>query len=210
MSTVASSTIFNVRGPANQPDRLHPGMALGAVALALFGAIWLAAGASAAYPAAWPALVGIAAGAIALVTWSLTTFRRHRRTDASPPDAATKKRMRRGFMLINAVQWMLIGTVIPVLHAVGHADSIRAAIILVVGVHFVPLARLLDYPGYYWTTLGLLLVAGCDLFVSGHPGLVLGAAGVVLWVSAVRVLWVMRGDPARGAAGGTSGDVMSL
>lgn len=204
MSTVAGSTNFSSQGAENQSETLHPGMALGAVALALFGAIWLAAGANADHPAGWLVLLGVAAGAFALLTWALTTFRRRRRAEAGPPDAATKKRLRRGFILINTVQWMLIGTLIPVLHAVGNADSIRAAIILVVGIHFVPLARLLNYRRYYWTTLGLVLVAGFDFFVSRrYPSLVLAAVGVVLWASAVALLWAMRGDQVIDAAGDT-------
>ena len=200
MNNEASHFIFPAKVAMNQSHTMHPGMALGGVALALFGAMWLA-GASGAYLGGWPALAGVAAGALAIAAWALATFRARRRAYGGAPDDGAGTRLRKGFMLINAVQWSLIGLAIPLLNAVGHGDWIRPVVIFVVGVHFVPLARMLDYRGYYWTTLGLVLVAGCDVMLKGgHAGLALAATGVVLWASAVGLLCAMQWQAARDTA----------
>jgi len=177
----------------NRARDMHPGMALGGVFLTLFGAVWLAS-ASRMVLAGWPAFVAIAGIALAIVVWAMATFFARRCVVAGTVDQAARRRLRRGFMLVNAVQWSLIGLAIGVLNAVGHGNWIAPAVIFVVGVHFVPLGRMLGYRGYYLTATGLVLTAAAECLVKGdHTALSLGATGAILWASAVGLLWALRG-----------------
>lgn len=112
----------------NQSSTMHPGMALGGVFLRVFGAIWLAFACDA-YPGSWPALAGIAVGALAIVSWALATFKARRRAYAGTVDDDARKRLSKGFMLINAAQWSLIVLAILVLNAMGHGNLTMPAII---------------------------------------------------------------------------------
>jgi hypothetical protein len=178
----------------------HPGVALGGVFLSLFGALWLA-GASIRYLGTSPAaLAAIAVGAAAIAAWGLALFRRRR--PAYGADAAARKRLARAFMVVNAVQWSLIGFLILALNVTGHVAWIVPGVIFIVGVHFVPLARLFRYRGYDATAAALVLVAVLD-FVAGAgdravaPSLL--ATGAILWISAIVLLRAMQ--PRRAAGG---------
>lgn len=180
----------------------HPGVALGGVFLSLFGALWLA-GASVRYLGTSPAaLAAIAAGAAAIAAWGVTLFRRRR--PAYGADAAARKRLARSFMVVNAVQWSLIGLLILALNVTGHVAWIVPGVILIVGVHFVPLARLFRYRGYMATAAALVLVAVLDGVAGAGDRTVapsLLATGAVLWISAIVLLRAMQ---PRHAAGGMS------
>jgi hypothetical protein len=182
----------------------HPGMALGGIFLSLFGATWLA-GACYLYlgagPAASAAILAVVVGAIGIAGCSLATFRARRRVYAGTPDPAGGKRIRRSLMQVNAAQWSLIGLVILVMNASGHAEWIMPGVVFLVGMHFFPLARIFGYRGYDLTAACLVLVAVLDSLTSGaHAALTLFATGAILWASAIALLRAVRHAPAdRGA-----------
>jgi hypothetical protein len=178
----------------------HPGVALGGVFLSLFGALWLA-GASVRYLGTSPAaLAAIAAGAAAIAAWGLALFRRRRPVYGF--DAAARKRLARSFMVVNAVQWSLIGLLILALNVTGHIAWIVPGVIFIVGVHFVPLARLFRYRGYDATAAALVLVAVLDVIAGAGDRAIapsLLATGAILWISAIVLLRAMQ--PRRAAGG---------
>ena len=172
----------------------HPCLALGGVFLSLFGATWLV-GASYQYAGiSVPLLACIALLTVALASWSLMTFFRRRATYTGARDVEAGKRIRKSLMLVNITQWSIIGLLILLLNVTNHVAWIMPGVIFVVGVHFLPLAHILQYRGYYLTALGLVLVAVIDsaLGVPGHGIAVsLLATGAILWASAFLLLSTM-------------------
>lgn len=188
-----------------QPQALHPSMALGGVFMALFGAIWLAAADYQAFGGTLLALAGmlvIAAGAIGLVAWSRATFKAGLLDEAATRDPVAIKRLRRQFMLINAVQWIAVGLAVMLMNVFAHPAWIAPAVILIVGLHFVPLARLFGYRGYVVTAAALVLVALIDVLAGaeGHVALTLFATGAILWATTAALLRALQPGAASGTA----------
>lgn len=175
-----------------KPSHHHPSLALGGIFLSLFGATWLF---GASYEYAGPSLpipAAIAIATMALTAWAITTFRARRAAFTGTSDAAAGKRIRKGFMLVNAVQWSIIGLAVLLLNITGHVAWIMPAVILVVGLHFFPLAKLMRYGGYKLTALALVMVAVATLLFGGDGNgsiaLTLLATGAILWLSAIALL----------------------
>jgi uncharacterized membrane protein YecN with MAPEG domain len=167
-------------------------MALGGIFLSLFGATWLCgAGYEYAGPNL-PLLAAIVIGALALTAWAVATFRARRRSFAGASDAAAGQRVRKVFMIVNAVQWTGIGLAVLLLNLTGHVAWILPVVIWIVGVHFFPLARLFRYQGYILTGLALILVSVLTLLYGSEIGasiaLTLLATGAILWLTAVVLL----------------------
>lgn len=189
-----------------QSQALHPSMALGGLFMALFGSIWLAAADYQSFGGTVVALAGmlvIAAGAIGLVMWARATFKAGLAGHAGARDPAANKHLRRRFMLINAMQWIAVGLAVMLMNVFAHVEWIAPAVILIVGLHFIPLARLFGYRGYYVTAAALVLVALLDVLAGaeGHVALTLFATGAILWATTVALLRALQpGANGRGAA----------
>jgi hypothetical protein len=173
----------------------HPSMALGGIFLSLFGATWLCgAGYEYAGPNL-PLLAAIVIAALLMTAWAIATFRARSRGFTGTGDAAAGKRVRKGFMIVNAVQWSSIGLAVLLLNLTGHVAWILPAVILVVGLHFFPLAKLLRYGGYNLTALALVLVAILTFLFGGSGNasiaLTLLATGAILWLSAIALLYTV-------------------
>lgn len=166
-------------------------MALGGIFLFLFGATWLC-GASYEYAGAnLPLLAAIVIAALALTAWAIATFRARRRSFTGTDATTGARRIRKGFMIVNAVQWASIGLAVLLLNVTGHVAWIMPAVILVMGLHFFPLAKLLRYRAYNLTALALVLVAVLALAGNGKGDTVaisLLATGAILWLTAVALL----------------------
>jgi hypothetical protein len=80
----------------------------------------------------------------------------------------------RGYLVVTALEVVVIGVGNRLLSATGHPDYVIAWVALVVGIHFLALGRLF-FPGFYWLGAGMV-VAG--LFGAGVGAVGGGAAGV--------------------------------
>lgn len=117
---------------------------------------------------------------------------------ANSTSTATQPRMlhpnwKLRFYVVGLVQSLAIVVVILALLTVELLSVIPAAISLVVGVHFVPLARIFDQPEYRWTGLGLCVVGVVGLLAlaptddaTARNTVGIGAA-VVLWATSLAV-----------------------
>ncbi|QIS20156.1 hypothetical protein [Nocardia terpenica] len=103
-------------------------------------------------------VVGIGGGAVCF---------RHRTGDAPATDPSARRR----YGIVVGVEFGVVAIVAAVLGASGHSAFISVAIAAVVGVHFYPLASILNDPG-----LQPLSVLTCLVAV---VGLVAGIAGAV-------------------------------
>jgi hypothetical protein len=162
----------------------------GALILAFFATVWWIVGLRAAGHA--PALLYpvpiVVAVALANVLWYV------RRPRGAVPDAVDEaKEERRGRLVgwASAAEGIAIFVAANVLVNTGHRDALAPAIALIVGAHFVPLARGLPAPTYYATALALAGLGAGSLTIT-DPATRLtvvsaGAAGV-LWLTAVSAL----------------------
>ena len=171
------------------------GLAIGAMFFALFGALWLLNADQLAHVRGWipVALVLAVTLLLCLAAWRvLRTRRSAMRTVRDTPQA---QRMRRDFRTINTLQWIAAVVVVLTLRRL-HLDAwIAPAIMLIVGVHFLPLARVFRYRPHVLTGAVLIVTALLYPIASaGGPASALGSlvAGATLWLAA---LWSLRPVP---------------
>jgi hypothetical protein len=169
----------------------HPSLALGGAFLSLFGAVWLAAASFKYAGTTLSTLIPIAILTLLMTAWAVATFRSRRRVFSGTSDSAAGKRIRKGFIVVNIVQWSSIGIAVLLLALTDHAAWIMPCVILVTGLHFFPLAKLLSYRGYNLTGMALILVALLYMVFGGKGHSVvlsLLATGAILWASAIALL----------------------
>ena len=147
------------------PEGAHQGRAIGALVMTAFGAIWMISGANALSLLNWEIwlIVAILTGLLGLVALlRLQAARRIPKTPATASQSKSIQTLRRRFGIILAFEWVPILLVAFVFGRTGHPDFILPAIAVIVGLHFIPLARLFNSPLYYWTGIGFVLVSVAD------------------------------------------------
>lgn len=107
--------------------------------------------------------------------------------------AAPEERKRRGRIvgIASAVEGVAIFAAVTVLVNLGRRDLIAPAVAIIVGVHFLPLARWFPAPIYYLTAALLVAVGMAGAGVQDLPARVLTVgigAAAVLWLSCGVVL----------------------
>lgn len=162
--------------------------AIGATFLAIFGAAWLALWNYRTAPARLVAFGLIAAGAVAILAAARARYRRYAAVAADLAETPAQQRRQRWFHIINVVQWVLILIVGNVLANLGLGAWVIPAAILIVGLHFLPLAWLFSNSVLYATAAGFIVLAlNYPLLASGGPADPVGClgAGLILWLSAI-------------------------
>lgn len=174
------------------------GRAIGAMFFYGFGGAWLALWAANSFEPPWFALAAIVLATGMLLGFAWRVYRRHHPRGTALPDTPAERQRARRFQWINAAQWIAIFVVANLLSRSGHGRYVLASIVAIVGLHFLPLARLFAYPPHLLTGVAMV---GWAVVCSLLPGLgpdsaamALGA-GVVLWASAS---WAL--GPGSGAA----------
>jgi len=165
--------------------------AIGATFFAIFGAAWLALWNYRAAPARLWVYGLIGAGALAILLWARARYRRYAAAAAGLTDTPGQHRRQRWFHIINAGQWLVILIVGNVLANLGLGSWVIPAVILIVGVHFLPLATVFSNAVLYATGAAFILLAGIYPFIApGGPADPVGClgAGFILWLSALAAL----------------------
>lgn len=104
-------------------------------------------------------LVLIACCALGIFLAGLHQFRGNRGAHAATNDPGPGARLPRAFHVVNAAQWITIALAASLLVRVGRAEWIQASVILIVGLHFLPLARVFGNRQYYFTGAAMMLLA---------------------------------------------------
>jgi hypothetical protein len=171
------------------------GRAAGVIVGAVFGLTWAAS----ALPRL-DSLVVVPVVAVSLATFAVLMTGAHRlRRSATmvPPSAppAALGNVQRRFTVVVATETVAIIAAANILARSGHSQWIPAVICALVGLHFIPLARLFSVPLYYATASALCLVAGSTMILgaSGAPTslwrLLPGfGAALVLWSTSAGLL----------------------
>jgi hypothetical protein len=172
--------------------------ATGAMFFASFGALWIEGWAFGAH-AGTAAAVLVAAAAAGLFGVARLRYRRHAPALAQLRDTPERRRAGRLFRIVNAVQWTLIGVLAIVFANTGLRAWIVPMVILLIGLHFVPLAHVFrNWPHYVTAAAMVALAILYPLLARGGPTDPVGllGAGLILWLSAA---WALR--PGRAGAG---------
>jgi hypothetical protein len=170
--------------------------AIGAMFFTIFGGAWLGLAARARYDEPLTAYVVIAIVTLILTGFAYARYRRYAVPATTHNESPDERRRSRNFHIINAAQWVLILVVGNLLVNLGLPDWVIPAAMLVVGLHFVPLAIVFRNPPHFVTGIALMTIAAVYPFVADggakSPVGCLGA-GLVLWLSA---LWAVTAHPA--------------
>lgn len=168
------------------------GRAIGALFFAFFGAAWLLIADQLAHGHSWILIALVLTASLLLGLASVTVLRRDLSAMHALRQTPDSRRMRRQFRTINAIQWITIITAVVLLQHFKLVPWIVPAVMLIVGLHFLPLARVFRYRAHYLT--GAILVATALLYPIGNPdgpasprGSLI--AGLTLWSAA---LWSLR------------------
>lgn len=157
----------------------------GALVLAVFALVWAAGGISGIESAALVTVLRTIAVVVSALTIGLALRYGSRSAPNRPQRMMPGWRRRLG--LVNVLQTAGIGLAILLLGLLGWQALIPAVVCLVVGVHFLPLARIFDESLYTWT--GALL---CAVSAAGMAALAVGdglASRAVVGLGAACVLW---------------------
>ncbi|MFY9646411.1 MAG: hypothetical protein WAK29_14620 [Terriglobales bacterium] len=166
-------------------------MFVGAVFMFGFGLVWLIIGllrgrSSPLWLRLSLLLAGMAlAGAIGLVAWHAVSLPPSNVAASLQQEAANRQNMRQ-FYLIFGAELAAIFIAVVALNLLHYPDFILCAIAVIVGVHFIPLARLFQSPFYYGTALAGCAIGLAGLFVSDakQRQQVVGLSfGILLWAT---------------------------
>ena len=166
------------------------GVSFGATIFGGFGAAWVALGMTSADV---PMRVSLA---LVLPVFVLIAFLgsavRRRLPKYAGPESAKKKQMMRAFYMVNIAEWVAIFGVVNLLRNL-HLDAWAiSSIVMIVGAHFLPLARIFQAPQHLKTGIAMMVCAALAVVlpVSVRDTVECLSAGAILWVSAACALYV--------------------
>jgi membrane protein implicated in regulation of membrane protease activity len=154
-------------------------MFTGAIVLNVFGACWCVAGLLVMGASAWIMVFPLAAVAV-LIAFA---WRESRHVPPRTPDE--EKRIGRLIGIWSAGEGVGVFVAINLLRSLHKESLIAPVLAVIVGVHFIPLARGMPLPVYYFTGTALVMIGLAACFAPatyGTPGACF-ASGFVLWTS---------------------------
>lgn len=179
----------------NYIPRVVTGSAFGVLMMTLFGAAWLAWGLQTKLEASPWLGAALVLPAIVLLVSCFGMFQSGRQAAkrAAPLTADQKReqgRMGRMFGIIFGAEGLLIFLAVYALVNLHLEPYIITAVAAIVGLHFLPLAKLFRFPLYYW--IGGVMVADALISLtlpSAIREITVGLSmGAILWLTCVLVL----------------------
>jgi len=174
--------------PIQPASASRAGRAIGAMFFSVFGCAWIGNWALRAYSSNCALLAGIVTVGLTLLFCAITIYRKNKGALSLDVDSAQKKKTDRIFHIVNVGQWVGIWIAVNVLNNVGKPEWAVPAAIFIIGLHFIPLARLFRYFPHYIAGSVLMVWAVVYPWISaGGPTDSIGSLGigVILWSSAV-------------------------
>jgi hypothetical protein len=165
--------------------------AIGAMFLVLNGGAWLVIGVLKGYGWSLVALAAIVTVTLLLYFAAHRKFGANRGAYDSEATLPETKRANSIFNVVNVIQWSLVFVVSVVLIVLRHPEWIIPSIILIVGIHFFPLAAAFKVRRHYATGTAMTFLAITYPFcASGGPNSAVGClgAGIILWTSSIAAL----------------------
>lgn len=166
------------------------GISYGVFFVSAFGFVWASMGGSSAFPeSSYFILAASAVVSLALVSTALYLWRASRSLPELPKDAMPAGTWRR-FRIVGIAEGIAIFAAIFILGRVRQPEWIPAAIALIVGIHFFPLASIFRVRIYHATgfllcavfalTVSLAFASGVEAVWFAVPGL---GSALVLWIT---------------------------
>jgi hypothetical protein len=171
--------------PSN--SALKANYAIGAIFLAIFGAVWLVAWCLNTLGRQPLALGAIAVVAFVLCVAGVIQFRRNIEAYWVEAKSPSGKRASQAMGVVNAIQWLSIFA-LAIFLPKSYETWFVALVIAIIGIHFVPLAVVLHYRPYYYTAFALMALAVMyPMLAPLGPASPVGflGAGAILWVTAL-------------------------
>ena len=169
------------------PSASRANRAAGAIFFSVFGGAWLVLWANDEFGGSIAAISIVVVVAGAVLWYSYRTYKTNSPALQSVKNLDETKRKDRLFHLVNAGQWIVIFVVAGLLSMSGRGNLILPAVIFIIGLHFIPLARLFQYVPHYITGAALMLLALVyPIATPAGPESNVGAlgAGLILLLSA--------------------------
>jgi hypothetical protein len=166
------------------------GRAKGALICAVFGSLWMFWTAAFA-PARTASLAVVALMTILISGWAMSRVRRARRYQDSDADRKRWASIAPLFWIDTAVEWMLGAGAVIVLAHLGRYPLIPQFLGVIIGLHFLPLAKILSARRYYIMGTAIVVCVLASLLVpEGNIRTVIACAGIGLpmWVTAAAIL----------------------
>src|ERR1700676_3984825 len=139
--------------------------ARGGLICALFGSAWMYwAVVFSGHPTPiWFSAVSLPA--ITLTIWAILRILAFRHLISSAADLKHWRPFRKFFSIDFVVEWVLVGIGTFLLSRIGCYDLIPQIFGLIIGLHFLPIAKVFQLPSYYW--IGAIPLAGelCSLLM---------------------------------------------
>jgi hypothetical protein len=165
------------------------GASIGATIVGGFGAVWMAMGMTS---AGLPVQVAVALviPVFAFIA-CLGSAARRRLPKFSGAETPEKKAMMRAFTAVNIVQWVAIIGTVNLLRNLHLESWIVASIVMIVGAHFIPLARIFGTSQHLTTGIAMMACAAVAIVlpVSARDTVECLSAGVILWASGAGALY---------------------
>jgi hypothetical protein len=177
------------------------GLSIGATIVGFFGAVWLTLGTLSA-GGSYQASVAVVLPVFALIAF-LGSLVRRRLPSMADVETPEKKQMMRAFGFVNVAEWLAIFGVVNLLANLHLNRWVIPAIVLIVGAHFIPLARIFHSSQHLKTGIAMMVCSAVAVVlpVSIRDTVECAGAGVILWISAAAALrTAFRLAPQRGLA----------
>jgi hypothetical protein len=141
--------------------------------------------------------------AITLTIWAVLRILAFRHLISSAEDLQHWRSFRKFLWIDSVIEWVLVGLGTFLLSRIGRYDLIPQLFGLVIGLHFLPIAKVFQLARYYW--VGAIMIAGelCSLLLPrGDMRNIVGCTciGLTLWVNGLIILtriskFTIRGAP---------------
>src|ERR1700680_4515181 len=165
--------------------------ARGGLICALFGSAWMYwAVVFSGHPTPiWFSAVSLPA--ITLTIWAILRILEFRNLISSAADLQHWRAFRKFLWIDSAIVWVLVGIGTFLLSRIGRYDLIPQLFGLIIGLHFLPIAKVFQLPSYYW--VGAIMIAGelsSLLMPRGDMRNIVGCAciGLTLWINGLIIL----------------------
>lgn len=165
--------------------------ARGGLICALFGSAWMywAVVFSGHATPIWFSAVSLPA--ITLTIWATLRILAFRHLISSAADLQHGRSFRKFLWIDSVIEWALVGTGTFLLSRIGRYDLIPQLFGLIIGLHFLPIAKFFELPRYYW--VGAIMIAGelsSLLLARGNLRNIVGCLciGLTLWINGLIIL----------------------
>jgi hypothetical protein len=177
--------------------------ARGGLICALFGSAWMywAVVFSGHRTPIWFSVVSLPA--ITLTIWAIVRILAFRHLTSSAADLQHWRSFRKFLWIESVIEWALVSIGTFLLSRIGRYDLIPQLFGLIIGMHFLPIAKVFQLRNYYW--VGAIMITGelsSLLIPRGDMRNIVGCAciGLTLWINGLiilsRISFTSRSAPA--------------